>query len=626
MAGLVNGDERHGRAAASAPPARSRIATDAGSSGRERLLWLQRTVGNRATLALLTTPAPVRPAAQVVQRVDLTKVSAKQKGDLVTAYRTDAKSGGMWGRESDLEAMARGLGLRITVLDFSADPGSQSTDVSYSYGTGREIFLKYSGAHYDVLAPSGGGVFRLRNATAGTVTRYRMDFPVTGDGNCMFAAVWYAGYREASTVFGLVNPGAVLPTRLRVDLGQRLLRDFCHGEGGMVSDAEVERELTAMDGANLSDEHIGPTLATLLDTVGLSPKKPAPRDLRGESPAKSGSELTAKQAKEAFKGFTNAPDYWAELKWTMVGSDIYQADLPPDHKLFADIEKSVTGGIEKRPYKSAAGEHTRMEVVRGNIAWLNDKAKKGKLSDQEKQQLAAATQRLNEGQKGGPEAPRSRQVEIDHIVVIANQKLWNAYQAAASSVRQDLTAKKNKDPMKKIKFDGTREAQLLDNAIAEVRLFHSTSASTMDILVKGGFNPAYSANKAKPGEQARYGPLGQGSYFADVISKAMTYSQCPVCSDYDCATHKDEVSQTLLTRVVLGNTKKAHSFVQSGLKMKDLRADDLGKLKADRHTVYSEGFAGSKNALTAGSGLNEYGVKDASLTYPEFRIFYKTKR
>jgi hypothetical protein len=98
-----------------------------------------------------------------------------------------------------------------------------------------------------------------------------------------------------------------------------------------------------------------------------------------------------------------------------------------------------------------------------------------------------------------------------------------------------------------------------------------------------------------------------------------------VCSDYDCQNHTGEVSQTLLTRVVLGNPKKAHSFVQEALKMKDLRADDLATLKEGRHSVFSEGFAGSRNAFTAGSGLNEFAIKDASLTYPEFRIFYKPK-
>lgn len=612
------------------------------------LTHLQRTIGNRAVVDLLATGQagatlnqahtiqqggsfsvsrraagwPVA-SAPVVQRVDISGLTGPQKAGLVSAYRQDARSGGMWGRESDLAALARGLAVRVTVLDFSGDPSADTTDATYSYGSGREVFLKYSGVHYDVLEPADRGLYKLQ--IKGNSRRFRLAFPIAGDGNCMFASVWYAAYPEASNMYRLVNV-ADPPPRMRVDQGQVFLRDVCHGPGGLVSEGDIEHEISAMDN-NLGDEHIGPVLANLLAaTPGLAVKSAPTRDLSGNPVPKAGAQLTDRQAKQAFANFENAPSYWATLKWTMVGEDMYQADLPNDHKLFKDIEKSVSSGIEKRPYTSAAGEQTRMEVVRGNIRWLTDKAKKGNLSQTEQDQLAAAKNRLKEGQKGGPAAPRSRPVEIDRVTVIANKKLWNAYQAARQSVRSDLAAQKKTDPMKKVRFDGAKEAQLIDNTIAEVRLFHSTSPTVMDLLVKGGFNPAYSANKAKPGEKARYGPLGQGSYFADVISKAMTYSQCPVCSDYDCPTHKDAVSETLLTRVVLGNTKKAHSFVQSGLKMKDLRADDLGTLKEGRHTVYSEGYAGSKNAFTAGSGLNEFGVKDASFTYPEFRISYRTKR
>lgn len=227
-----------------------------------------------------------------------------------------------------------------------------------------------------------------------------------------------------------------------------------------------------------------------------------------------------------------------------------------------------------------------------------------------------------EGEKGGPEPPQSRNVEIDHIDVIANLNLWYAYQAAASSVRTDLLKRGDLTPLKDVKFSGTK-GQILDRSIGETLLYHSTSPKTMDIIEKSGFNPDFSANKAKPGASPRYGPLGQGTYFADVMSKAMTYTRCPdvVCTDYDCLKHTNEPSQILLSRVILGHPKKAHSFLQRG----NLRGDDLSKMKVGRHSAFSEGFKTSGNPFTAASGLNEYAVREAALTYPEFRIYYKPK-
>jgi hypothetical protein len=84
----------------------------------------------------------------------------------------------------------------------------------------------------------------------------------------------------------------------------------------------------------------------------------------------------------------------------------------------------------------------------------------------------------------------------------------------------------------------------------------------------------------------------------------------------------DQAAQILLARVLLGHTKKAHSFLQRGT----LRGEDLSTMKEGRHSAYSEGIKGSKNPFTAASGLNEYAVREAAQAYPEFRIYYKIKR
>lgn len=581
------------------------------------------------------TAAPVaRRALSVagyVQRIAIDGLAPDLQTALVAAYRADASNGDMWGRESDIAALAIGLGIRIHVLNFSADPSAPGTDNVQTYGGGgRPIYLHYSGDHYDVLEPAQNGLYA--NATIGQ--RFRR-FPIPGNGNCLFAAIWQAAKTEAETARRVADPDGNPISSM--DEGQRFLRAFCHGgDAPLVPEAAVLQEIAAMDDG-LSDEHIGPHLTAGLLPYSVAPegdagqvrrrrkkgrkhrvkkKKKPPASALPVAPLKA-AVLSAKEATARLAKFKSAPDYWATLAWTPISEYAMKANLPREDPLFAAIQASVSAGIANQPYVSGKGESTRMEVVEKAVAAL--KAKK-KLSEQEVAKLKTLERRLTEKQRGGAPPPRSRPVEIDRIEVIANQRLWNAYQAANQSIRADLTQRRDTDPLNKVKFAGAKD-QTLDDSVGEKRLFHASSPEILDMIETGGFNPAYSANKAKPGEKPRYGPLGQGAYFADVMSKAMTYTQCPVCSDYDCQVHKEENSEILLSRVLLGHVKKAHSFLQPG----NLRGEDLSMGKAGRHSVYSEGIKGSKNLFTAASGLNEYAVRQAAQTYPEFRIYYKTK-
>jgi hypothetical protein len=573
----------------------------------------------------VSSPKPEVPLAEYIQMVPIDGLSERKKEELVTAYRTDSSNGLMWGRESDLNALARNLVLNIHVLDFSEDPSAFKTGQVHLYdGGGRNIYLRYTGNHYDVLEPSPKGLFRSG------VQRFR-SYPIPGDGNCLFASVWQAAKQEVNAAKMVIEPQHPLINDLNE--GQGFLRRYCHSiVTPAVKDEQILNEIRAM-GHDLSDEHIGPRLSDLLGPIVADLDQSQPKDKRKSKDkvegmfrppsavaVKGASVLSPEMARARLSKFKNAPDYWANLDWTSISDYVMKAVLPKGD-MFTHIQESVSAGIESQPYVSSKGESTRMDVVTKRIRELKEKQKTGNLLPDEISSLPVLERRLTEKDRGGPAPPRSHPVEIERIEVIANQKLWNAYQAAANAIRGDLDTRGDKEPLKKVKFKGSK-FQSLDAEVGEKRLFHAASPAIFDMIEKGGFNPAYSANKAKPGEKPRYGPLGQGSYFADVMSKAMTYTRCPVCSDYDCQVHTDQAAQILLARVLLGHTKKAHSFLQPGT----LRGEDLSTMKEGRHSAYSEGIKGSKNPFTAASGLNEYAVREAAQAYPEFRIYYKIKR
>jgi len=572
--------------------------------------------------------------------VDTSTLTAPQRHALVQAYRTDNLASAMWGRESDLAPIATGLGIQINVVDYSTSGGADSdTDQMISYGQGTPIYLRYSGDHYNILVPAARGRFSYTPAQ-GQALRFRSN-PVPGNGDCMYVSIWRAARTAVGQLAALVNPQAPAPNSDAA--GQQFLRDLAHGANPAVSDADVLNEIAALT-LPLSDEHVGPALTAALQphvlAVAQAPSAKSGKDRQPQrvrlaedalvqkvdgsssGPAKK-QVLPPDEVKKRLAGFKNAPAYWAGLDWVAVDANLMKAEIRSGQPEFDRIAEAVAAGIKQSPYTSPAGESTRMEVIRKA---RDDLAAKPGRTKEENDRLAIMDRRLREGKSKGPAAPRSRPVVIDRIEVIANQALWSAYQAAVQNIRGELKAKGTANPLRKVAFGGHR-AQIHDkkglDPAGEVNLFHGTSPFVMDILEKSGFDPSFSANKAKPGaKKARYGPLGQGVYFADVMSKAMTYARCPVCSDYDCQVHKDETYQMLYSRVALGRTKKAHAMLQRG----DLRADDLATLKDDRHSVYSKGIAQANyNLFDAASGQNEYVVKEAAQTYPEFRIYYQVQ-
>ncbi|WP_395727372.1 DUF4157 domain-containing protein [Nakamurella sp.] len=572
--------------------------------------------------------------------VDTGTLTAPQRHALVHAYRTDNLASAMWGRESDLAPIATGLGIRINVVDYSTSGGADSdTDQMKSYGQGAPIYLRYSGDHYNILVPAARGRFSYTPAQ-GQALRFRSN-PVPGNGDCLYVSIWRAARTAVGQLAALVNPQAPPPNSDAA--GQQFLRDLAHGANPAVTDADVLNEIAALT-LPLSDEHVGPALTAALQPHVLaqaqapsakSGKDRQPRRVRfaedalaseidgSASGPVSKQVLSPGEVKKRLAGFKNAPQYWADLDWVSIDANLMKAEIRAGHPEFDRIAEAVAVGLKDSPYTSPAGESTRMEVIRKA---RDDLAAKPARTKEENDRLAIMDRRLREGTRKGPAAPRSRPVVIDRIEVIANQALWSAYQAAVQNIRGELKATGTVKPLRKVAFGGHRsqvhDAKGQDPA-GEVNLFHGTSPFVMDILEKSGFDPSFSANKAKPGaKKARYGPLGQGVYFADVMSKAMTYARCPVCSDYDCQVHKDETYEMLYSRVALGRTKKAHAMLQRG----DLRADDLSTLKDDRHSVYSKGVAQANyNLFDAASGQNEYVVKEAAQTYPEFRIYYQVQ-
>lgn len=589
-------------------------------------------------------PMPVQPAGAVIRRaIDLSDLDGPQIQDVIAAYRADQTGSAMWGRESDLQGLSSSLGVRIHVVDYSASQGAHySTNVQQIYSPpgrpGRDIYLRYTGDHYNILHPDSRGRFEL--VEEGTERRFRSE-PVPGDGNCLFAAVWKSARAESDAKHEEVAPDQAPPDQ--PDQGQAFLRRLCHGDSHAVSDARVLDEVAILDPAGLAREHIGPALTNALGALRLIPApEPAPAPDAAKHDAALGEAQPAlgpdavkkvedmKLAPDVVKArlarFANSPAYWADLEWRAVDDNLMKADLLFGHPKFDEIAAAVAHGLARRPYVSPAKESTRMEVVHASLKRLNEARP---LTRAQASKEATLERRLREKSNDRKEVspPRSRPVDVERIEVIANQRLWNSYQAATRSVRDDLASRGDSEPLASVSFDGAK-SQLLDPKggllpVGEANLFHGTSPSTMDILESSGFDPSFSANKAKPGAKtARYGPLGQGVYFADVMSKAMTYSQCPVCSDYDCEEHRDQAGQMMMARVALGHTKKARAFAQHG----DLRADDMRTLKDDRHSVYSKGWAASdKNPFSAASGLNEFVVKEAAQVYPEFRIHYRVK-
>jgi hypothetical protein len=240
-------------------------------------------------------------------------------------------------------------------------------------------------------------------------------------------------------------------------------------------------------------------------------------------------------------------------------------------------------------------------------------------SDDERRKKA--TERLDEGKRGGPKPPQSGPIEITKIEVIANKKLWNMYYEERKKLGVDENIPNN--PLEKVTWASQDDNYPVpkdkqDDKSGEAHLVHGTAYA--DSIVKSGFKPELGANKntgkvdsSGSALKPTYGMLGQGTYFGDTISKAMTYA--------DETTEKD--TEVILARVLLGNPKKMHGMAQPGGNLRDQSRHDI---KQGRNSVYSQGFNVNKNPFASGSGTNEFSVKNAAQMYPEFRIYYHRKK
>jgi hypothetical protein len=330
------------------------------------------------------------------------------------------------------------------------------------------------------------------------------------------------------------------------------------------------------------------------------------------------------------------PGYWNDLTWTDEGDGLFSAFLPQHHAVFQAIGQYVQDSQNIAPYTSAAGERTRMEAVRTDLA---DPAAAGL----DAAGVARLNARLREGQEGGPPPPRSRAMNIVQIKVYANKTLWQKYITNREMYHQSLVKEGPQGFMptgedRSDKIDWTTGARPTlggtaatadvpgferpDRALGrpapdagEAFLFHGTSPDIMDLVARGGYRPDLSANKGTP-DRPRYGPLGQGVYNADSSSKAQTYERCSVCHDYDCTDPTHPPHQMMLNRALVGSPKHAHLY-------NSRRSEGHETLPEGRTSVYSRGLKQHPLMLGA-TGTNEFLIKDKSLLYPEIRIYYRT--
>ncbi|MBQ0891234.1 hypothetical protein KBZ94_41060 [Streptomyces sp. RM72] len=340
-------------------------------------------------------------------------------------------------------------------------------------------------------------------------------------------------------------------------------------------------------------------------------------------------------------GSVEIPHYWGDLEWRKDNNGVSYADLPREHPVFEAVQRYVSASQQLSPYTSQAGENTRIEAIRKKLADPNLK-----LSEQDKQRLQ---DRLSEGKPGGPPPPTSRHMEIEKIEVIANPALWEKFSTAKRAFRNSMAERKESGfsvspqvAVDRIEWslgeppllDGSARSVQLSTHIndisdarrptaliptpedsrAEVFLFHGTSLEVIDKIREYGFRPDLSANKGTT-EKPRYGPLGQGVYVADNASKAQTYDICSVCLDYDCVDTAHPLRQMLLNRVLLGVPTFAHLY-------QSLRGQDHRSIKPGRTSVVSQGLLKFPRKMGA-SATNEFLIKDASMLYPELRIFYR---
>lgn len=332
------------------------------------------------------------------------------------------------------------------------------------------------------------------------------------------------------------------------------------------------------------------------------------------------------------------PKYWNDLQWTDSGSGYQTAVLPHDHEVFKAIEEYARISQERAPVTAPAREKTRM-------AESERRSKDASLSDEVR---ASHTRRLQEGKEGGPNPPSSALMDIVDIVVCANPTLWQKYITSRQLYQQSLVQHgpggleaKGKDRSDQIPwttgsrpnlggtaalqhvegYDRPENAPALPADAGEAFLWHGTGPHIMDKIQETGFAPKESRDKRKPGaSKPRYGVLGQGAYLADNASKPQTYFACPQCEDPDCHDPTHPPRQMLLPRALVGSPDFAH--ISAGPVGHNRRAESVAVMKEGRTSVMSPGLKKNPTRLGA-TGTNEFTIKDASMLYPEIRVYYR---
>jgi hypothetical protein len=337
----------------------------------------------------------------------------------------------------------------------------------------------------------------------------------------------------------------------------------------------------------------------------------------------------------------NRPKYWPTSGWAegwgdadgdearMIG-DLATSDAPSSTFQSAKLSRDSSVGraicayltrcVGELSYTSQKREATRME----HAEWeLHKSPTKDSLTAKQKAGLAF---NLREGEADGPPPPSSGPIEVRKIKVLRNDALWRDYVATREALRKDLADED--DPLSKVSWsysyatgDGELPSiPLLDPAVGETLLFHGTSREIMKKIAAGGFKPDIGRNKGTE-EKPNYGALGQGSYFSDNFAKVMTYTSCRHCFKYRCeCSHGDgrrSKRLALLSRVLLGHTKKLHGVLQPG---GNLRSQTTKEIKDGRHSVYAKGVG--INPFSRAAGTNEFVVKRAAQIYPEFVIYW----
>lgn len=298
-------------------------------------------------------------------------------------------------------------------------------------------------------------------------------------------------------------------------------------------------------------------------------------------------------------------------------------ELYKNDPVFEQISTYMAKNINGFPYTSKTREATRM--VKAEYSAKN--------SELTQLQRFNSWHRKCEGDKDGPEAPSSGEIEIVKIEAIYNPTLLRSYINNKSQIEASIK-NHDKEALKRIVWHcETDDLPVIDNGIGEAFLFHQLNPGVAKIICNDNFDPTrgYGVKRTFKfgGEITTKGMLGEATYFSDSFSKCMTYSMCPKCFAYCCnCTGPESLRVTLLCRVLLGVPKNRPSYFcpTDRTKMRSMKVDSLRAL--NRHSTYSKGSKAvgfGSDLLLAGSEINEFAIQDNNQIYPEFIIYWNHK-